>query len=506
VRPGPNRPTRLPWRAAAIGLTTFALLVTCGVGASFGATSAVSRNAVPAVRERLTTNPRSPVVHDNEVMALTPHAGRLFAATDQWEYSGPNAYGQVLVKDSSNGPWKVFEETQSTRVQALDSFPIPANQGLGAGHSLLVTQAIVHGHSEIQWLLDGASAFTPANSFTLPSVADEIRSFGAHQSNGVWSVYAGDDPTGVLRGIWSRTRHTLVFSSTPELVAKAPTAPGLKTQKVTAFADCGGSLYVTINTKLYRRNDGLLGSGGSRWVLVYQEPPVGALNSGLRGLSCITHDGSPSLLFSSEGSGDVFRIDHLPTGQLTTSGGTAGVAGGFTPVLEFSPIPALGAMLRSQGVAVPASGKGAINYVITAYNNFEPMVVGSAARQLFGLEWGYSGGCPSGRICAPSGFDAAACFAVRTDPPSSAESATYVLRCLSGPQFRPSTRQTSPVRNGQAFVSIRTITPSPFNSHRIFYAGFDNDFHASDGSAWVAWSTKSALRLSRPGTGTATGS
>jgi hypothetical protein len=443
-------------------------------------------------------------VHDNEVMALASHAGRLFAATDQWEYSGPNAHGQVLVKESSSGAWNVFEETESTRVQALDSFPIPANQGLGAGHSLLVTQAIVHGHSEIQWLLDSATAFTPTNSYALPSNRDEIRSFGAHQSNGVWSVYAGDDPTGILRGVWSKSRHTLVFTSTPELVAKAPTAPGLKTQKVTAFADCRGSLYLTINTKLYRRNDGLLGPAGSRWVLVYQEPPVGVLNSGLRGLSCITYDGSPSLLLSSEGSGDVYRIDRLPVGQLTPLA-TGGLPGGLAPVLEFSPIAALGAMLRSQGVAVPASGKGSINYVITAYNNFEAMRIAGATRQLFGLEWGYSGTCPSGRICAPSGFDAAACFAVRTDPPSSAAPPTYVLRCLSGREFRLSATQTSPVRNGQAFVSVRTIAASPFNSQRIFYAGFDNDFHPSDGSAWVAWSTKSAVHLSRPSTRTAAG-
>ena len=78
-------------------------------------------------------------------MALAAQSGRLFAATDQWEYSGPSAYGQVLVKNSASSPWQVFEQTQSTRVQALDSFPIPADQGLGSGHSLLITQAIVNG-------------------------------------------------------------------------------------------------------------------------------------------------------------------------------------------------------------------------------------------------------------------------------------------------------------------------------------------------------------------------
>ena len=95
--------------------------------------ASASSYAVPAVREALTTSSASPVVHDNEVMALAAQSGRLFAATDQWEYSGPSAYGQVLVKNSASSPWQMFEQTQSIRVQALDSFPIPADQGSGPG-------------------------------------------------------------------------------------------------------------------------------------------------------------------------------------------------------------------------------------------------------------------------------------------------------------------------------------------------------------------------------------
>ena len=178
--------------------------------------------AVPAVREQLTTNSRSPVVHDNEIMALAPQGGRLFAATDQWEYSGPSAYGQILVKNSATSPWKIFEQTQSTRVQALDSFPIPSDQGLGAGHSLLITQAIVNGQSEIQWLLDGATSFAPDDAFILSSPNAAVRSFGAHESDGVWAIYAGVGPTGILQGTWSPTKHTLVFNPEPELSGASP--------------------------------------------------------------------------------------------------------------------------------------------------------------------------------------------------------------------------------------------------------------------------------------------
>ena len=73
----------------------------------------------------------------------------------------------------------------------------------------------------------------------------------------------------------------------------------MKTQKVTGFADCGGALYVTINTKMFRRNDGSLPQGFPAGRSSIKSHRWAAFNSGFRGISCITHDGSPSLLFSS---------------------------------------------------------------------------------------------------------------------------------------------------------------------------------------------------------------
>ena len=155
------------------------------------------------------------------------------------------------------------------------------------------------------------------------------------------------------------------------------------------------------------------------------------------------------------------------------------------------PMTAIRTMLAAAGTAIPASGRGAVNYVIAAYNDFETVDAGGASRQLFGLEWGYDQACPATRRCAPSGFDAAACFGVRTDQPGAP---AYALRCLSGPQFQPDRDQPSPVRSGQAFVAVRTIKLSPFGDGRIYYGGYDNDFSPADGAAWIAASTQSALR------------
>jgi hypothetical protein len=461
--------------------------------------------AVGALRQPLTTNGESPVAHDTETDALVAHDGHLFATTDQWEYSSRSPAGQILVKDSPRSPWKVFEQTQGLRVsEALDSFPIPSDQSLGPGHSLLITHAVIDGRSEIQWLLDGAKGFSPKDSFTVPSNVFDVRSFGAHESGGVWAVYAGVEPTGILRGTWSKARHTLVFDPTPELSEK-PGPPGVPTQKVTGFADCAGSLYVSINTKLYRRNDGELGAGVARWVLLYQEPPVGLSNSGLRGLTCITHLGAPSLLLSTEGNGDVYRLDHLPRGTLddAASASPGHGLGGLTPIFEFAPIPALRQMLAAEGTTVPTRGKGSIDYVIAAYNNFTTVKIDGADHQLFGVEHAYLGGCPPARVCGPTAygaatFDAAACFAIRTD----AVTPSYTLRCLSGPDFALSGTVGKPIRSGQAFVSIRTITPSPFGDGRLYYGGYDANFYPADGTAWVASSTPGALHLTSSSKGT----
>ncbi len=451
---------------------------------------------ITAARTPLTNDPRSPVAHDNEVMALASHAGRLFAATDQWMYNGPRPAGQILVKRSASDPWQVFEQTQSRRVEALDSFPIPSDQGLGAGHSLLVTQAIVDGRSEIQWLLDGADTFAPADAFPLGSQGADARAFGAHEDGGVWSVYAGVAPAGILRGTWSPQRRTLVWDPTPELRAAPPRSAGLKTQKVTGFAGCGGTVYVAINTALYRRNDGALAAGTPRWALVFRAPPVGSFNSGIRGLTCVTAPGgAPALLLSTEGNGDVLRLDHLPAGARRAG------APLLTPTLELAPVAAIRSMLAAHGTHVPGKGSGSIDYVIAAYNDVTPIMTSSGPGDVFGFEWGYQGTCPPTRSCGPIAFqvvhfDAAACFAVRNAASRAGATAPrYTLHCLDGPQLTPAGTHGPPIRSGQAFVSIRTIRLSPFGDNRFYLGGYDCNFYPADGTAWAASAPLDALGL-----------
>ena len=162
-----GRPTRSRAGIVPVGFGALvALLGLGGVTASASPSPAVLRTVgVVAQRQAYTTDAGSPVVHDTETNALVTQDHRLFAATDQWEYPGPRAYGQILVKNRAAGPWRVFEQTQGLRVEALDSSSIPTDQGLGPGRSLLVTQAVLHGRSEVQWALDGSKAFAASDSY-----------------------------------------------------------------------------------------------------------------------------------------------------------------------------------------------------------------------------------------------------------------------------------------------------------------------------------------------------
>ena len=401
--------------------------------------------AVAAQRQPLTTNAKSPVAHDTETEALVAHSGRLFAATGQWEYPGPSAFGQVLVKKSQTSPWTVFEQTQSLRVQALDSFPIPSDQGLGPGHSLLVTQAIVAGQSRIQWLLDGANSFSLRNSYVLPTGAD-IRAFRAHGPGGVWSVYAGVRPTGVLQGTWSPARRTLVFDPQPVLHRRPAGFAG------SGDAEGHGLRRLCRSSVLHHQHHAL---SAERRRSALRHPSLGPgvpgatrsdrTTAGCGASRASRHDGSPSLLLSTEGNGNVYRFDDLPRGQLRHHsepeprfGRRRVGADARVPTHPRHPSDAG----PTGGTLIPATGRGSIAYVIAAYNNgdFQTVKIGGLDRQVFGFEWGYQGVCPATQKCGPiaSGvvhFNASACFAVRTDQ---GQSPTYTLRCLSGPTLRPS--------------------------------------------------------------------
>jgi len=110
----------VPLAGSALAAATQAT-TTRGSGASY---------AVAAQRQPLTTNAESPVAHDTETEALVAQSGHLYAATGQWEYPGPSAFGQVLVKKSKT------KSVDSLRADTVPSGPsvglLPDSQRSGS--------------------------------------------------------------------------------------------------------------------------------------------------------------------------------------------------------------------------------------------------------------------------------------------------------------------------------------------------------------------------------------
>lgn len=473
-------------RTGADGSTSLSVSTgTASPSTSAGATAPVDPWAVPGRLEPV-GGPGQAAAGATETVHLVSHGDRLFAATGFWTSPSPQG-GSVLVKDRSDGPWQVALQTESLRVTALESFVVPASSNRGTAVPVLLTHGRIGGVSQLRWLVGDDAAFD--GSFPVGGATTDVRSFGGRAEGDEYAFYAGTRPGGMLRGVWDAGARTIRWSSQTELTT---TEPDGSPPRFAGMADCGGAMYATANVQLWRRNDGDLPSGTPRWSLMYQAPPVGDANTGLRGLTCVDHRGQPSLLVAREGSGQILRFDGLPSGTVT------GLLP--TPAVDAEARQVIGDGLRAWGHDVPTTGTGSVNYVIPAYNEMLEVpqpAPGGPKTWLVGVEFTYLGGaCPAGRTCLGP-YEASACLMIRTE--SGDDDPIWGLRCLGGPEMSPAGTSSRPVTRGAAFVATRTIRPSPWENGRLYLGGYDANSIPSTGTAWVATTSLADLLAAHPG-------
>ncbi len=371
------------------------------------------------------------------------------------------------VGESSEGPWQVVVQGDQLRLMALESFVVPSPHAGGTDTEVLVGQVREGGTSELRWLVGPGDGFQ--EEFGLAPGAD-ARALGAHDEGDAFAFYAGIRPTGVLRGEWDSEGRTIRWSAEPELVV-----PGERIdQKVTGFASCAGSAWVTVRTSLFRRIDGVLPAGQERWVSAFTDTVENEQNSGLRGITCVDHDGSEALIVGREGSGEILRFEGLPGDDPT-----AEVA---PPVVEADIRRIVDETLRSWGHDdLPAEGPGSVGYVIPAYNELVEMGEGL---HMTGVEWNYRQlACPPDRTCQPQRtFDAAACVLRRQ---VDAGEPVWEMACLGG-DATPGGEVEDPVEQGQAFVAVRVLRPAPWDPEELWLVGYDANFVPALGTGWLA--------------------
>lgn len=424
--------------------------------------------------------PDSPLRATTEVTNLVAFTGELWASTSQWMAPAPIG-GAILRRTSRGAPWEVVLQTDQLRVMGLEAFRVPAGRE-GVAEVLIAQAQPPESPHEIRWSVAPDRSLDAR--FALPDAGGTVRSFGAHVAiDGSATFFAGVQPTGILAGRWDAAERTIRWSPTPELVVGGA---GLD-QKVTGFASCGGAAWATVRGTLYRRrNDGGVDPAtGGPWQPAWSVEVANPDNSGLRGVSCIEHDGAPAILLGVEGSGEILRFDGVD--RL----GPAIAATPLVPVPELDTRMLIDATLRGRGHAIPPTGAGSVGYTIPAYNEFTEIGSGVIAT---GVEWSYeAGACPTSRRCQPERtFDAQACLLRRTAT-GTPQVPSWEMRCLAAPAESPNPIPV-PVPPGGAFVAVRALRVSPWSDRELGLAGYDSNFVPSDGTGWVGTTSLDDLR------------
>ncbi len=288
-----------------------------------------------------------------EVLGLTEHQGRLFAATgNRGNFPYPPAGSppaswtgaQILVKDSAADPWRVDEATppifqSHLRTETLVDFTFttrsngaalraPANL-LIAGLSDIDPVSVGSHLASVRTRIDGPQpAWNDSHVATTRDPAHTI-SFGSHvdRRTGIHHIFAGLSNGEIYRGVYDENQDSRLTwdSSSPELSGTGP---------ITAFAECNGFLYAacallqaspaaTVSGGLFVRRD-----TNTLWEKIYEWPhPVDLAGASeehrfLRGLTAVPEprdQGRQVLLAGRAWPGVIERIDPDPTrGHVVT--------------------------------------------------------------------------------------------------------------------------------------------------------------------------------------------
>lgn len=299
------------------------------------------------------------------------------------------------------------------------------------------------------------AATTLAQDRTTTDFLPQIRSFGVHRDRqtGIESVFAGQDPRGIYRGVYDATVPDRIrWGSAPELdLSNISTSafPGLAGRlRVSSFAERSGYLYAAVGQQIYERIDGR----EPHWRLVYTNPHPGRSETGLRGLTAIPN---PS------GSGEVLL---------------AAVEGDAARIVRVDPKDGSEAADLDLVACLSNAWQTRTSYIIAAYNDMTRIRDPQRGELLLmGLEAFIPQRSPT-----PSGHSVVDVGYGRLDG-----GAWYLVRYPGG---RYDLRQiTASPNTGQALVATRSIRASPFPSDAgtLYFAGYDANKAPAHNTAWI---------------------
>ncbi len=220
-------------------------------------------------------------MNGTEIMKLTPHKGKLFAATSMWMESSTSLGGcQLLVKDSRESPWKVElqfgpESGRSTALETVGFRTDHSGKRIEPVRLLLAGSTTRRGGTISIWSRDDTSGKWAQMPLGRAKGTSQIRAMGFHKDRvtGVEMVFAGGSGTkssapslGLLTGSYrADTEGKIVWSRKPEIVLP-------RGERFMGFTVCNGVFYAATSNHIFRRADGK----NPTWKPVYHDETLSA--------------------------------------------------------------------------------------------------------------------------------------------------------------------------------------------------------------------------------------
>jgi len=230
-------------------------------------------------------------MNGTEIMKLTPHKGKLLAATSMWMESDTSLGGcQLLVKESNESPWKVELQfgPESKRLTALETVEFRTDHSgkkIEPVRLLLAGSTARKGGTISIWSRNDESGVWSRMPLGEAKGASQIRAMGFHRDRvtGVDMVFAGVSGTkasipslGLLTGSYSAgLEGRLVWNPRPEIVLP-------RGERFMEFTVCNGAFYAATSNHIFRRMDGK----NPTWKPVYHDKTLSA-PVGIRGLATV---------------------------------------------------------------------------------------------------------------------------------------------------------------------------------------------------------------------------
>ncbi|ADO74709.1 hypothetical protein [Stigmatella aurantiaca] len=390
-----------------------------------------------------------------EVLHLVEHQGRLFSSLSTKLNAplpeDPPVGAQIAVLDRADGAWRVDRDYE--RVHWRLTLESVTFTGDGQGRKLpqpvsllLAGPSDSRGHVYVDSRDDDTGEWTRMHLGSGKGVAS-IRSFFVYRdkATGVERLFAGTSPTGICSGVYDpEAPGRIRWAAEPEMEGYS--------RRPMAFAECNGSLYVTIKPDMYRRIDGEKPS----WEKVYTIPvPLIVPSSGLRGLTAVPRPSGSGQVLLAALEGDRCRVVHIDPED------------GFRETVELEVLDFLGEHWGQRPT-----------YGVVAYDDFTPVTDPRTGETVLFTGLGATYSTQLDNHPADSWVQDA-WYLIRH-----ADGRRYELRRVESPDFQPM----------PPLIAVRSIAVSPFEPSMLYFGGYDPNAKPCRHTAWVfSASTEAAL-------------